>query len=315
MAVTSSRTTQISQLAGAMPAANEQVARGLQASQRAGLGAQVVQATRQGKTPGQLALQQAAASSQQAQGQVALQAQQQTAAQMANLAQTQMQEDALQKQQLLFQRQQELSKQQQSFSQQLAAFDANLSQKLWQEQMQFEEDEMGRKQWTERQLLDWQLLKTNNIEELEKYEQFATQVSQFELQALEGAYATIMEEIQRQQQLDDLLKDQALEMELVQAKARIEKEMAAAKARDKERAMMWSVGGQIVGTAVGVAVGVAATVSTGGAAAPVVLAAASAGGGLGSAAGSFIGSKQKSATEGVNTSVSPVGNYGAGQYK
>jgi hypothetical protein len=156
-----------------------------------------------------------------------------------------------------------------------------LAGQLFEDQMKFQKDELGRSVWQTRQLVDWAVSKAKSDEDLAGFEQKLSQEYKRKMQVLQTAHNKIIQALQQEFLSGEQEKDQALRAELTKAQAELKKKMN----KQQNDAKMWSsiitAGGTIAG---GIAGSFIPVVGTAGGAAL--------GGGLASAAaGAYYASK------------------------
>lgn len=270
----SGRMQQLQAFQKQMPIANQRTADQLQAGRMVGLQQAVASAT--AATP--QAAQQIGAQSATAAGQVAVQSAQTAQQQQKQLGAAALQQQAADSREELNSRQLGLAQKSRALSNQLASLDSRLKNELWDKQMKFQQDELGRQQFNERQLFDYQLSKVKNEEEWLNFEQDVRQVSERRMQMLKTAQAKLEQTLKNDFQKGQQELDQEQRKRLIEAKRALEQKIAEERRRQSNRASMFQAGGTIVGA-------VAGGVLTGGN--PVgVMVGAQVGGGLGTLAGS-----------------------------
>lgn len=291
------KNSQLKNLAGAMPIANQKAADAAEQARVTRLQQAVGQITAPGPgvtPPGPGGIQQMAAQQVAQQGQNQIQAQANLGKQAQALGQMALAEDKQAKQVELQQKHRTLMATQRNNQDRLFRVSEEGKRALFDNQMTFRKDDLGRTLFNERQLADWAILKAKNSEELANYEQMVTQASQRRMTLLKAAEAKIRQELQQIEMKSEQELDQGLKQRLYLAKAKLEEKLRREKAEAASRAAMWQAGGTILGIGAA-ALGAAAVVGTGGAALPIVLAAAGAGGavggGLGASAGAATASK------------------------
>lgn len=149
-------------------------------------------------------------------------------------------------------------------------------QQLFDASLRFEQDELGRTLFNERQLLDYAVTRAKTIEELQDYEQTVGQISERRLRLMQVAQQKIELELKQIYQEEQNELNQEAKLGLQRAAAAMEEKLKKDKAAAQNRAGMWSaIGGTVL------AAGVAFIPGVGPALAP---AAFSIGAGLGGAA-------------------------------
>jgi hypothetical protein len=277
MAITGST---ISALSSQMPGQNQKLTTGLQEAAKTQMRQQMAGQGPMGVQQVQAMGQQAAAQA----GQANLQVQQQgaqAAQKLGGLALTQEQQD---KQRQLQSRQLTLAKQSRLNEQTLQGLDANLKNRLVDDQFQFQKDELGRTMFNDRQLMDYKIQTAKSDLEMRDFEDKMRQTSQRRIQILKAAQAKVEQELQQQFALGQQKLDQALSAKLAKAKRDLEEKIKRERAAQANRASMFSAGGAILGAAAGIAI----TVATGGAGAAVLAQGGMMGAGFGQGVGGIL---------------------------
>ena len=106
-----------------------------------------------------------------------LQAAQQGIQQQAQMGQMGLQQQAQQSKEKLAERQLGLRTKQRNLENQLASMGEQVKQKLFDSNMTFQRDELGRTAWNERQLADWVVKKAKSVEDLRNYQMKVAQIS------------------------------------------------------------------------------------------------------------------------------------------
>jgi hypothetical protein len=298
----------IGQMASQFPQQNEQIGKSLAEGRAAQIRAAVTGTAAAGRPMARGTLGQAAAQSIQQQAQPQLQARQQTLQQQGQMAQMQLQEGALQKAQRLQDRKVASARQERENLLALNQLQKGLGDSIFTQQMQFQKDELNRAVFTERQLMDYKVMSAKRGEDLANYQQMVTQASQFRMQLLKTSYQRIQEQLQMNFTLNEQEKDQAQELQLLEAKRVIEEKIAKEQAEQANRGAMFSA----IGTMGGIAAGVALTVATGGTGAVAIGAAAAAGGALGGAGGGALAANENKNRSMPSGGMSPSSGSGLG---
>lgn len=201
-----------------------------------------------------------------------------------------LQNDATGRKAAFQQRKIQIGEQTRTAVEQLRVLDNGLAKKLFDDQMDFAKDEIGRTVFTEHQLMDYATLKFKRDEDFQDYRQSVSQMSERRTYLLKAASKRIEQTLLQTYEVDQQEANQELQARLIKAKADIQQKIAEQAAANEERGAMWGTIGTVGGVVVGVVAAVAVTVSTAGtgavAAASLIAAGASAGGGLGKAGGS-----------------------------
>lgn len=273
---------QIAAMAKQMPMALGQQINQAQASQTTALQQSIAQAAQVPVGGTQAAGQVAGAQQAQQAGQVQSAAQDQLNAKTQKAGQdvlAQGAQDAQQRLQRKALQAQEENKQAQAT---LSNLSSDLKQRLFDSNLSFQKDELGRTLFNDRQLLDYKLSQGLSDEGLANYEQQVREVSTKKMQMLQAAQAKIKQELGNafqagQQELDQDQQRFLLEKEQAIAK-KIKKEAAA----QANKGSMFSAAGTVVGAVVGSYVGPAGTA-----------AGAAAGASIGGAVGNVAASQTK----------------------
>ena len=146
-------------------------------------------------------------------------------------------------------------------------------QDLFDSSLRFEQDELGRTIFNERQILDYAVTHAKDVEAMQNYEQAISQMSERKLRLMQVAQQKIEQELRNAYAAEQSALNQEAKLALTRAKAAAEE-----KANAKNRASIWSA----LGTVVGAGIGIALAPATGGAS---LLAAGSLGATVGGALG------------------------------
>lgn len=157
---------------------------------------------------------------------------------------------------------------------------------IFQDNLKFERDELGRTLFNERQLADYALAHLRTQEEWSDYEQNLQQLTERKLTMMRQAEQRITQALAQEMQKDEQNQNQALKQRLYEAKAELEKKTREAQASARNRASMFNAVGTIAGTVIGGALG---SVVPGAGTAVGAAVGASIGGSLGGGAGSLLG--------------------------
>lgn len=276
MAITGST---ISALSSQMPGQSQKVTSGLQEAAKTQMRQQVASQGPMGVQQIQALGQQAAAQ----QGQAAMQGQQQaaqTAQKLGGVALTQQQQDA---QKSLQNRQLSLSQQYRSNEQVLNNLDTQLKGRLIDDQFQFQQDELGRTLFNDRQLMDYKIQTAKSDLEMRDFEDKMRQTSQRRIQLLKASQAKIEQEMQQNFAQGQQRLDQQTQTRMAEAVRDLKRKIAQEQADAANRASMFSAGGTLLGAAAGIGI----TMATGGVGAAVLAQGALTGAGVGSGLGSM----------------------------
>jgi hypothetical protein len=165
----------------------------------------------------------------------------------------------------------------------LARVSQEAKQELYDAQMQFQKDEMGRTLFNERQLVDYAAKNARSNEEYQNYAHRADKAHQRNLQAMQTIYKKMEEELQFEYSKDKQEMDQAKVLQIKQIQKDMARKIAHAKTKKGQNRDKWKAGGTVIGAVIG---GVAAGYYSGGMGAAQ---GAMVGAGIGGAAGSYIG--------------------------
>lgn len=240
-------------LAEQNPVQNNRIAQGLQAARTANLQQQVA-ASPAGQNIAKVAQAAGAQQAQQA-GQIQVQTNQQTIADQKKIAEAALAAKQQQASVDIGRKQLASKERQEVLSTKLSQVDRGLKNKLLDESISFEKDEMGRNLFNERQLLDYKLQSANSDIALQQYEQNASELTQKRTQMLQIAYKKIEQELSQTQQKGQQSQANAQMLKLQQAKIELEQKLQREENRKKNRASMISAAGTIVGVGIGAAAG------------------------------------------------------------
>jgi len=158
--------------------------------------------------------------------------------------------------------------------QQLAALDLGAKKELFDDQMVFQKGKAGQTLFNTRQLADLAVLKARDSNDLRKFEQEMSQMTERKMKMYDIAMKKIEQELGQSSGNRERIQNQAHLKELAQAKAALEKKMAKDKAKaDNTRSIIkgvFTVGGAVVGGIVGGPVGAVAGASVAGAGGDIV---------------------------------------------
>jgi hypothetical protein len=228
--------------------------------------------------PGQIAAAGAEAVQTQAKAQLAAQEQQaQLAARQAELG---LQTQARAQQAALQARKTALNASIQKAEQSLFTLGATTKQQLFDATLSFEQDEIGRTVFNERQLLDYAITHAKDLEALQDYEQTISQVSERRMRLLQVAQQKIQQELTQAYQAEQSALNEQQKLALGKAARDMDAKIKKEKADAANRATIWSAVGGIAAAG--------AVLATGGlAAAPLAGLAFSGGSALGGTASAF----------------------------
>lgn len=244
-----------------LPGANQKIAQGQQAARQVQLQEQIKNVPQGMGGPG-LAQKMGAQQAQQA-GQIQLGAKKQQMAQAQQIGQMGLQQMGREQRQTGFEQQLTLSDKQREFANKLNRLDSRLKNQLLDNQLEFRKDKANQTLLNERQMLDYALMNAKSNEDFENYRQAAQQASKKELLMLEVANQKITQALNQGYIEGKGKLDRNLQKELRQRKKDIEDRIRREKEEAKNRAMMWSAGGAIIGGAIGAFAGGPAGASAG----------------------------------------------------
>jgi hypothetical protein len=210
--------------------------------------------------PQQIAAAGAEAVQQQAKAQA--QARQQEAQLSVGMQEARLGQQALGQREALQQRKVALGKSLREAENRLQALGMTTKQELFDATMRFEQDEMGRTVFNERQLLDYAATHAKDIEALQDYEQTISQMSERRLRLMQVAQAKIEQALQQAYAQEESTLNQEHKLGLTRAMAAIKEKMAKEKAAAQNRSNIW---GAVTGT---LAAGIVAAIPGGAAFAP-----------------------------------------------
>lgn len=276
------RTAALQTLAQQTPGQIGDSAAAQQGQREAGLQTAVQQAAAGGARPTAGQIQSTGAAQAQLAGSIGVKAAEEGTTRMGQVGAMGLQEQFMATQQELSNRKLQLDKEQQGIQTKLAGVSQQLKSELMDKQMKFSQDALGRTMFNERQLMDWQIMKSKSHEDLLNYEQQVNQMSQLRLNMLSQAKSVL----EQNMKLGSESWNQALDDQQKQDMARkvqdIEKKIQEERAKQANRAAQFQAGGTIIGTVVGAVVGGPAGAVAGGAI----------GGGVGSVAASQTSNQQ-----------------------
>lgn len=249
----STRLKALQNLSNQLPVANAQVAQGQAAARDMQL-QQAVKAAPAGQNITQTAQQTGAASAQNA-GQQLIQNASNQVKQQGQVGQLALGEQQLGNQQSLSNQQQSAGQNQMNNVQRLAGVSEQAKQELYDKQMQFKKDEMGRTQFNETQLQDYLRSNAQSDEQFANYKQTADQLTKRKLQAMEQAAKLIEVDLNQKQALAEQKKDQQSAKEIADIRREIQEQMAREKSRAANRAGAFAAGGTIAGGVAGAVIG------------------------------------------------------------
>jgi hypothetical protein len=227
--------------------------------------------------------QQAAGQQQQAGGHLAVGAMKQQQAAEQGAGQLQLQNRATDIQQRASEMSQQSSQKQIDNAKRIAEFGQDKKKHLLDYQMKIHRDAQGRNMLTERQLLDYAIMSSKDEQDFLSWQQDIELASRRNLMMLDAANKKLDQALQQAHAMGEQKMNQAQKREMVQRKRDIEKKIAEAAARAKNRQMKYAAGGRMVGTVAGAVIGTYMGGNT--------VAGAAAGGAIGEGAGTMVASQ------------------------
>jgi hypothetical protein len=248
MAGLSARGQQLQSLAGQMPVANAGIAQGLQQARQAQLQQQIAGAA---PTAGAAAAQQIGAQQAAQAGQIKLQAAQQTQQQTQQVAATAINQQRLEGMQALAAKKLGIDQRQRELSTKLSTLNRDVKNKLFDQNLSFQKDELGRTVFNERQLMDYKLANAQSDEEFKDYEQQTHELSDRKMKMLQMSYQKIQQSLQQAEGMREQQLSNEQKARLTQALQALQQKMAKEKAEQANRASMFNSVGTIAGAVVG----------------------------------------------------------------
>jgi hypothetical protein len=126
---------------------------------------------------------------------------------------------------------------------------------LYDGNLKFQKDELGRTMFNERQLVDWAITKARNEEEFENYQQIASQMLERKRMVFDQAWKVLEQNLVYAYNKAEQEKDFALKAELADMKRRFEEKRQRMAAEAQASGAMWSTIGGIVGAGAGLYLG------------------------------------------------------------
>lgn len=239
-------------LSSALPVANAKVAAGQNSArqmqiQNAVKAAPAGSITGNAQATGQAVAEQAGAQ--------AVPAAQQNVAQQGQVAQVGLQEQNTANQAQVQSLRQGGREQQIDAAEKLGQLDSKLKQDIYDRNMKFERDELGRATLNETQTADYVRLNAKSDDEYKNYAQQAQQANDRNLQMMEVAYKKIVEDLDFRYQKAKQAGDQQTMKDVENMRNETEARMSREKARAANSAAAWTAGGMIVGGVAGAVIG------------------------------------------------------------
>jgi hypothetical protein len=148
-----------------------------------------------------------------------------------------------------------LQTKQRQLSNQLNFLGEDAKQKIFDSNLSFQKDALGRTQFNERQLLDWKITQAKDVQDLQAYEQKVRQLSARKQQYLKASHAKVVAELENVSNSKILSADMQSRERLMRAKNQLETDIADERNRAANRAGMMGAAGTIVGTGLGALAG------------------------------------------------------------
>lgn len=124
-------------------------------------------------------------------------------------------------------------------------------QDLFDSSLRFEQDELGRTVFNERQLLDYAVTHAKDVEAMQNYEQTISQMSERRMRLMQVAQQKIEQELKNAYSAEQSALNQEAKLALSRAAAAAKEKRAKESANAQNRASMWSALGGVAGAAVG----------------------------------------------------------------
>ena len=280
----SSRANALQGLASSMPVANQQAAQGMQEAQKTQMQSQFAAQNLGGGPTSRTTAQAAGAQQAAAQGAIATSAQQSNQNQQVQMGQLGLAEQQRQASEVLGKRKLGVQEKQRQLETKLAQLGEAAKQELFDKNMSFQQDELGRTQFNNRQLLDWTLTKAKTQEEFAGYQQKVMEASRRKTQVLQAAKNKLDRILKQGFEKEENDLDQAQKKALVQYRHEIMQKIEYDKTHSAGKMQSFIAGGTIVGAAVGAIIGGVGSEGTGAAEGAAI--GAPIGGGVGGAVGS-----------------------------
>lgn len=246
----SPRMQALKKMSAQFPAQSQQVAGGLQAARQM----QLQQAAQQAPASKQAAQQIGAQQAQQA-GQIQQEAAKQQQVQQTQIGQLGLQEKGRELRERQAVGQLAAQRERRGLESRIADLGEDVKQNLFDREMQFKKDELGRTQLSERQVLDWAVSKAQSEEEYKEYAQVAQQALSRELQMMESIYKKVSNQLNREFARAEQENDQASMQRITEYKNLMEQEMREKEAEVANKQTMWTEGVGTLGTVAGGVIG------------------------------------------------------------
>lgn len=245
------RKEQIAQMSGQMPGALGAQVGQAQAQQATGLQQSIAQAAAIPVGGTQAAGQALGAQQAQGAGQIQVAATQQNNTTQAQAGQQVLEQNQVENQQRLQRKALEAQKQNRTATETLGNLSSELKGKLFDSNMNFQKDELGRTVYNDQQLLDYKLSQGVSDEQLAGYEQQVRQTSQRKMQLLQTIQAKLKAELANSFQQGQQALDQDQQRFLIEKQRQVNEKIKKEKAKQANRAAAFAAAGTIVGAAAG----------------------------------------------------------------
>ena len=133
----------------------------------------------------------------------------------------------------------------------LAKLGMSTKQQLFDSSIQFEQDELGRTVFNERQLLDYAVTHAKDVETMQDYEQAISQMSERRLRLMQVAQQKVEMELKNAYTYEQSALNQEHKLNMARAVADAKDKLAKEKAKAQNRSAMWSALGTVVGGVAG----------------------------------------------------------------
>lgn len=128
-------------------------------------------------------------------------------------------------------------------------------QQLFDSSLQFEQDELGRTVFNERQLLDYAVTHAKDVEAMQDYEQAISQMSERRMRLMQAAQQKIEMELRQAYAAEQSALNQEVKLSLTRAMQEAKDKAAREKANAQNRSTMWAAIGTVVGAGAGAMLG------------------------------------------------------------
>lgn len=135
--------------------------------------------------------------------------------------------------------------------QKIAQLGQDAQAELFDRQMKFQKDELGRTQFNDRQLADYAVTSARSQEQYKNYQQAAQLAYSRNLQVMQTAYNKLDEALRNEDDLRQQGYDQAAITEMHQARNNMQQRIRQETANIANRMSVWAAGGSIVGGVLG----------------------------------------------------------------